>query len=278
MIPDWKTSQIYFSDLLPKHYPKVFKSLALIIRKLGYPIKFIPKTKDIWVRDFMPIKLSNGLFINYQYSPDYLTNHKDITFRSDPEKICELMTIQTKNLQVILDGGNIIKSENSIILTDKVFHENPKYSRKKLESKIKESFEVENIIFIPWDKADRFGHADGMVRFINNETVLIQGYFKLMNKRFQNSFFEAIEKANLNWLELKFENKNQHRNNWAYINFLQTKDFIIVPELGIPEDIEALNQIQQVFNFYPPNKIIPLRCSELINQGGGGLNCISWTT
>ena len=41
-----------------------------------------------------------------------------------------------------------------------------------------ELFEVDKIIFIPTDEDDIFGHADGMVRFIDDDTVLINNYSK----------------------------------------------------------------------------------------------------
>jgi agmatine deiminase len=68
-----------------------------------------------------------------------------------------------------------------------------------------------------------------------------------------------------------------HKDNWAYINFLQTKDIMIIPTLGVDEDEQALNQLTQFFPSYQQNnRIIPLR-TETIIQHGGALNCISWT-
>lgn len=33
-------------------------------------------TRDIWSRDYMPVQLTENLFLNYTYSPDYLSDQK----------------------------------------------------------------------------------------------------------------------------------------------------------------------------------------------------------
>jgi agmatine deiminase len=63
---------------------------------------------------------------------------------------------------VILDIGNVIKTDHGVIFTDKIFKENSaKYNRDELIRKLIELFEVDQVIIIPWDKNnDFYGHAD----------------------------------------------------------------------------------------------------------------------
>ena len=60
--------------------------------------------------------------------------------------------------------------------------------------------------------------------------------------------------------------------NWAYINFLQVGDKIIMPEFGIDEDEQAKRYVQ---NAFPYCKIRQIDCSS-IAKDGGALHCISW--
>ncbi|GAB6044508.1 hypothetical protein JCM11957_01060 [Caminibacter profundus] len=58
-------------------------------------------------------------------------------------------------------------------MTDKIFSENPSIERNKLIEKIKNLLEVDELIIIPKQPWDMFGHTDGLIRFIDENTVLV---------------------------------------------------------------------------------------------------------
>jgi agmatine deiminase len=70
--------------------------------------------------------------------------------------------------------------------------------------------------------------------------------------------------------------KKTDKRNWAYINFLQTKDLILLPKFGIDEDEQAFKQIEEYFPDYK-NRIAQVDMTKIV-RFGGALNCISWTT
>lgn len=281
MIADWQTNKIYFSEKLKFKFPKTYAQIEKELERIGQNISFLPKTNDIWARDFMPIQISDNQFVEYRYDPDYLQgNSKEKQTRelkSYPDIICTEMNIPTIKSDLIIDGGNIVKSENTIILTDKVVWENKRnYSKKELVNTIKESFEVENLSLIPWDKDCIFGHSDGMVRFINNNTVLISGFYEQADKKFMKEILKPLEKAKLNCEWLRCSDK-ETEENIAYINFLQTKDIILLPSLNKDEDDKAFEKISDFFpNYAINNKIKKIDMRE-IAKNSGALNCISWT-
>ena len=49
---------------------------------------------------------------------------------------------------------------------------------------------------------------------------------------------------------MKFNVKKENIRNWAYINYLQTKDLILLPKLGIAEDVQAFDQFKELFPKY----------------------------
>jgi agmatine/peptidylarginine deiminase len=71
---------------------------------------------------------------------------------------------------------------------------------------------------------------------------------------------------------LKYETKRLHARSWAYINFLQVGSLVLVPQLGIPEDEQALEQIGIAL---PGCKVVGIPALEAVRRGGA-LNCISW--
>jgi hypothetical protein len=65
--------------------------------------------------------------------------------------------------------------------------------------------------------------------------------------------------------------------SWAYINCLQTQDFIIIPGIGNTiTDAEALKQYKELFPEYKGH-IYQVQMREFIEEHGGALNCLTWT-
>lgn len=283
MIADWQTNKIYFSEKLKINFPKTCGDIERVLESLGQKPGFLPKTNDVWARDFMPIQTSNSRYLEFRYDPDYLqgnSEEKDTReIKSYPDIICDEINLSTIKSDLVIDGGNIVKSENTVILTDKVVWENKgHYFEPDLIKKIHESLEVENVVLIPWDKDCEFGHSDGMVRFIDNNTVLLSGFYEQADSAFRKKLVKPLEKAKLNyeWLRLS---KKEAESNIAYINFLQTKDLILVPALNQNEKDEKA--CEKISNFFPDyarkERIRKVNIRKIVRQGGA-LNCISWTT
>jgi len=235
----------------------------------------LPKTKDVWAVDYMPIQVMKNKFVKFVYNPDYLRS--TIKWRktiSDASAICTALTLPVDNSDILIDGGNIIKSINKVIMCDKVFRENPHYTEKKLISELERLFEVDRIIFIPTDPSDVIGHADGMVRFLDDNTVLINDYSK-EEMDFQLQFRLAFYNAGLNYIEVPYhpyDNKSDLQANGIYINYLHMKQAVVVPTYGIAEDEKVVRQFEELFS---GQTIKTIDCNAIANEGGV-LNCISW--
>jgi agmatine/peptidylarginine deiminase len=279
MITDKETNTIYFSEKLKDQFPEIAKQIYSTIGLFGAECRFLSGTKDIWARDYMPVQINEHKLIQYTFYPDYLLEFENI--KSDPESICTDLNLTTVRSDIILDGGNVVKSDNCVIMTDKIVLENKyKYTKEQLLQKLKDLFEVEKIVLIPWDRGERYGHADGMVRFIDNETVLLQGYYKTRKDLFEVGFIEnllgTLKENHLKYEFLNIDYPEKINAKFAYLNYLQTKDFILLPSLGIDQDDEALEQeIKKYFPGYM-DRIRKIKMNSIINRGGA-LNCISWT-
>lgn len=280
MIADKETNFVYFSDLLrtKSEFASICSNITEILDKLSIAYDFLTGTKDIWARDYMPIQIDFGKNIEYKYDPDYLQAKKYRKLKSYPDLVCSLNNILTYKSDLIIDGGNVIKSSSSVIMTDKVISENlENYNKDTIIGKLKDLFETDKIALIPWDRAnDEFGHADGMVRFIDNKSVLLQGYFDNYETKFKNQLYGELDGIGLTWKKMEFEVENEDDRNWAYMNFLQTDKIILIPKFGINEDIQALNQIKKYFKEYNTEQIKNVDMSAIVKEGGA-LNCISWT-
>lgn len=135
MITDERTNKIYFSPYLERECPKLWTSIhaALTKRKVRHGLLKFPNY--IWCRDYMPIQITDDIFVAYRFEPDYLVKEKRYHkyLFCDGYNICSEMTYQTTGMDLILDGGNVVKCGDTIVMTEKVFCENFAPLRRFLE-------------------------------------------------------------------------------------------------------------------------------------------------
>ena len=113
-----------------------------------------------------------------------------------------------------------------------------------------------------------------MVRFINENTVVINDYSKEKDW-FKRSFEITIYNTGLDYVILPYsveQNKKNTQANGDYINYLQMENCIIVPSFNIDADDAAVSKLEEIF---AGETIKTIDCSEIANDGGV-LNCISW--
>ncbi|MDX5429664.1 MAG: agmatine deiminase family protein, partial [Bacteroidota bacterium] len=140
----------------------------------------IEGTKDIWARDYMPVQVSENEFVSFLYEPDYLM--KDDHGRAlltNSHEMAVTLPFRTKQVNIKLDGGNIVSNGSVAFMCDKIFDENPDWKEHHLGGYLTELLKLNGIIFIPTGKEDPIGHADGIIRFINEDAVLMMDYSKI---------------------------------------------------------------------------------------------------
>ena len=274
MIPDSLTNFLYLADCLPKKYPTFFTSFEKLLIECKIDFALIPHTKDVWAVDYMPIQIAGNNLVQFTYNPTYLKPKKYLPTISDVDKICTTMGLSTLKTDIVLDGGNVVRSAHKAIMTDRIFGENPHYERKPLIKKLHELLQIDNLYFVPEQPGDFTGHSDGMVRFINEDTVVINDYTKEKDW-FRRAFEIAIHNTGLDYTKLSYsvdQNKTNEQANGDYINYLQMKDCIIMPTFNIDADEAAVSKLQEIF---AGQTIKTIDCNEIANDGGV-LNCISW--
>ena len=261
------TNLVCFSQHLTAYKCWSELSAALVRQQVEYAL--LPHTKDIWMRDFMPIQCTPDRFVSYRYEPDYLcgqtqyiTNWKHVIAPSD---------IPYVDSQLVLDGGNVIMCGNKVVLTEKIFQENPSFQPMQIVHRLDDAFQAETVI-IPWDRHEKYGHADGMVRYVGKGRVLLTNYCDF-DKELRKKLLEALQ-PHFEIVELHYDTPKPHKWNWAYINFLLADRKLFLPCLNAPEDEQACMQIGSAFGI-PRNDIELVDISGVLKQGGG-LNCISW--
>lgn len=157
---------LYFSSLLKANpqYSLSAENLFSALSDSGEKFTLFDGAKDIWARDYMPIKTKSGQYISFRYEPHYLKGYE--RRRTDYcNDIAPHFALPVTYSNINLDGGNVVfsPSKTKAVITDRVFSENPEYDKNNLLLELENLLEAE-IIIIPSLISDMTGHADGVVR------------------------------------------------------------------------------------------------------------------
>ena len=270
---------VYMSELLMSKYPESCKKLIAILEKHNVKYSFLKGTKDIWCRDYMPIQTESGRLVQFRYEPSYLKGEKWDSVRSDVREVCKANGLSPEFSDINLDGGNVLICDGRAILSDRIFSENPKMDEETLRKELSKLLECE-IIIIPALKSqneDLTGHADGMVRFVDRNTIIGNERKPNEYQYMKDGLQKAIDTFNLTYIDIPFfeDHDSNHPESaiGIYVNYLEVNDLIVMPIFGRDEDKQAVDIIQKAF----PNKQVETIDYNEVALEGGLLNCTTWT-
>lgn len=135
MIADRDADVVFLSDRLAPAHPHLVEGLRGILANHKVYMQVIQGTKDIWCRDYMPVQVGEGEFVQFRYDPDYLRGYERLITR--PEDVGPIPDIEHCSAsEVVLDGGNVVRWGRRCIVTDKVYRENPGVNRANLRVRL----------------------------------------------------------------------------------------------------------------------------------------------
>lgn len=262
---------LYFSSQLntPKYKPAAERMFAALdLFNIKY--KLLNNTNDIWARDYMPVKTKSGKYISFRYEPSYLADDLQLrtNFKTDIAPNFKVDNLVYTDIN--LDGGNVVfsPSKEKVIISDRVFSENPEYDKNTLLLELENLLEA-SVLIIPSLKSDMTGHADGMVRFVDENTVVTNA--PLSPYGFETKVKKSLQNYGFNVINFSYFYSKGDSAVGCYLNYLATEKSIFLPVFGVDTDNEAIKLAKNIFD----KTIIPVNINEIAKYGGL-LNCISW--
>lgn len=262
---------IYFSTQLAANptYKPAAERLFSVLHKAKVDFRLLNGTRDIWLRDFMPVKTRTGTYVSFRYMPSYLADAPELRtdYRSD---IAPDFSLAVTDSSVNLDGGNVVfsPSKEKAIVSDRVFSENPAWDKTALLKELEKTLQAQ-VLVIPSLASDMTGHADGMVRFVDETTAI--GNRVPAKNGLEQRIKAALRPYGIRVVDFPYFASRNNSAVGCYLNFLETENYIFLPVFDVPMDKEAIETAGQLFQ----KAIVPV-CVPEIAQDGGALNCISW--
>jgi len=263
---------IYFSSILtanPKYEPSA-ERLFTALDSQGIQYDLIDNTHDIWMLDFMPIQTKTGAYVSFKYEPCYLEEFPKLktNYKQDISDQFSLPNITYSDIN--LDGGNVVfsPSKNKVIISDRVFSENSDRNEEELIQELEKLLEAQ-VIIIPSLESDYTGHADGMVRFVDENNVV--GNDTDTKNGLEQRIKTVLKKRRIDVSDFSYFSSKGISAVGCYLNFLETDKYILLPVFDNEMDDKAVATAERIFK----KSVVPININEIANDGGV-LNCISW--
>jgi agmatine deiminase len=274
MIAEWNANCVFLAAMLESRHPRLFKSLQETLVTHGVEVRLLQNVRDVWAVDYCPVQVEERTLVKFTYTPDYLRRHEHlITGVGVVRSFRDLGRCHRSN--IVLDGGNVVTSGRTSIVTDKIYKENPGWGRSQLRDTLQEVLHVDQLIVIPREPYDPIGHADGIVRFLDEATVLVNDYAGV-DPAFGDRLMKALQCQGLKTERFPYFHEKRAKNGvpsavGCFINYLRTASVVVIPVYGTAKDQSAVRTLQSVISGIP---IVPLDCTDLAREGGV-LRCIS---
>jgi agmatine/peptidylarginine deiminase len=274
MLTSNQSNTVFYSAHSFNDFKPEVENINNCLSKHGVDFVPLTGTEDYFCRDYMPIQKDEHTLVQFTFKPDYLINNPRLKdFVTDPETVLKKNSFLNKfeiiHSNIILDGGNLVHSEKTAIISEKVLIDNPGYTTKKLIGEIGKLLGVK-VIIVPALDDDATGHVDGMLQFIDENTVLTV-YLDDEDAKWKNKLLNVLKNKGIKVISLPllpYERDDQ----WAYVNFLHVGNLIILPALNEQND----KIIQDFFkNLFPDKEICFLEFNRILQQGGA-VNCFTW--
>ncbi|MFN3211732.1 MAG: agmatine deiminase family protein [Henriciella sp.] len=238
---------------------------------------------DIWMRDFSPLNAINPVMFRYtaagqgggrkgQSEADYVQ-----------DALAELIEAAggvVPESDLLNDGGNFVDDYAGNAVVSRKFLRDNKLSEAEARKRIRTATGVKQIAFIEADEQGGLEHADGVVAFVGDNTLVINSYP-------EDPDYTADLKADLeaglpgvvlHEIVTPYDGSQIYDQRFGsacglYTNMLVTPSRIYLPQFGIPEDTEALASVRS----WTDREVVPVQSSQVCKMGGG-VRCMSWQT
>jgi agmatine/peptidylarginine deiminase len=236
-----------------------------------HEVRNYPQLPEIWVRDFFPLQNRNTkqLYIPF-YNPPYQSKKLNEKIRNSVAGYFPY----AKDLPVRIDGGNLIINNNGVAFAFKRSTIFKNTSQNQVEKLLKDSLDISDLVWIPNEIGDKFGHIDGFMQFLDNNILLINdnSYDAYLKKHLERCI-DIILKTHPELKIIKIPvnvSDNTMSAKGIYTNFLETSKIVFIPQYNLPEDKKVAAIIQSLTN----KSIIGIDC-EKISKYGGSLHCLT---
>ncbi|MEM9232720.1 MAG: agmatine deiminase family protein, partial [Pseudomonadota bacterium] len=236
---------------------------------------------DIWARDY---GLADPLIpIMFRYTAagqgGGRKGQRDAdAVQDDFANVLEDAGLTFDSSDLLNDGGNYVGDGDGRAVLSRKFLRDNNLDEETARDVLRQETSLTHIAFIEADEQGGLEHADGVVAFIEANTLVINSYPD--DPRYAAELRSSLEAdlpgVSIHEIVTPYDGSEIYDERFGsacglYTNMLVTPHRIYLPQFGIPEDRTAIESLQR----WTDKTIIPVP-SGAICAMGGGVRCMSW--
>ena len=244
---------------------------------LGEDKVLLAPMPDIWMRDFTVMNAANPVMFRYSAAGQGYTQRYSDAVQKEFAEFIEDVGLSFNKTELINDGGNYVDDyAGNVVISKKFLHDN-KLSEDEARKQIAKVTNVKNIAFIEADEQGGLEHSDGVVSFVDENTLIINSYpeDREYAEQLKSDLRAGIPNVIIHEIVTPYDDSKIYDKKFGsacglYTNALVTPERVYLPQFGLPEDKIALEQVRAATT----REVIPVS-SQGVCHMGGGVRCMS---
>lgn len=247
-------------------------------RILGEDRVAVAPMLDIWMRDFSLALPDRPVLFRYTAAGQGGDQRASDEVAEALATVMEDARLSHERTDLLNDGGNIDDDDAGNAVISRKFLRDNGLSEAEARRKLRAAAGLRNIAFIEADEQGGLEHADGVVAFVDTNTLIINSYPG--DPAYARTLREDLERGlpgvTIHEVVTPYDDSAIYDARFGsacglYTNALVTPERVYLPQFGIPEDAIALRQVQAATT----REVIPVPSGEICHMGGG-VRCMSW--
>ncbi|NNP67741.1 agmatine deiminase family protein [Acinetobacter sp. Ac_5812] len=244
--------------------------------KVPEDILLVDDVRDIWMRDFTTVNPMQPVQFTYTWASMTQKQSKDV--QKSFSQFADRYQIQRAKTDLMLDGGNLVDDYAGRVITTTRFMEDNELSYNEAKQELKATLGAIEVAILEPDE-EVLAHSDGMVSWVDKNTLLVNDYSK--TPAFRTTVMKELKASfpTAKIVEVPVEYKTNPKGQWegfesacgVNLNATVTHHNIYVPTFNMPHDQKALTIIKQNTS----KKVIPVN-AESVCPMGGSVRCLTW--
>lgn len=244
--------------------------------KLPEDVLITDEVYDIWMRDFTTINPLHP--VQFKYTWASMSQQESVEIQDSFIVFSDKHEIQRVTSDLLIDGGNIVDNYVGKVITTTRFMDDNKLTKIEAKQQLMFLLAATKVAIIEPDEPV-LAHADGMVSWIDENTLLVNDYSD--DTAFRNAVMSELQTSfpTTTIIEVPVQFTENPPGEWEgfesacgiNLNACVTFNNIYVPVFNMPHDEEAVGIIKE----NTTKKVIEIN-AEGVCAMGGSVRCLTW--
>ncbi len=245
---------------------------------LGHDKVALVPMLDIWMRDFGTANAVAPVLFRYTAAGQGGKQHDADAVQAKVAAMVRKAGLKPEKTRLLNDGGNFVDDYAGNAVVSRKFLRDNRMSEEEARAALRKLSGAHNIAFIEADEQGGLEHADGVVSFVDANTLIINSYPEDPDyaRKLEADLRKGLPGVKLHKIVTPYDGSEIHDDRFGsacglYTNALVTPERIYLPQFGVPEDEVALKQVRAATS----REVIPVPSHQVCFMGGG-VRCMSW--